>query len=65
MFGLGASGFLISRALGLGGNAIWIALVLSTVGFVLSIVITLRVGRRYEKIRAPAETSPKNGTSEQ
>jgi hypothetical protein len=60
MFGLGAGGFLVSRALGLGGNAIWIALVLSTVGFILSIIITLRVGRRYEKIRTTAET-PKTG----
>jgi Na+-driven multidrug efflux pump len=50
MFGLGVSGFLIARAAGLGNNSIWIALVLSTIGFALSIVVTMRVGRRYEKL---------------
>jgi Kef-type K+ transport system membrane component KefB len=58
MFGLGASGFLIARAAGLGNNSIWIALVLSTIGFALSIIITLRVGRQYEKIRSGAESPP-------
>jgi Kef-type K+ transport system membrane component KefB len=53
MFGLGASGFLIARALGLGNNSIWIALVLSTVGFVLSIFVTLRMGRQYERGNSP------------
>ena len=56
MFGLGASGFLVARAVGFGNNSIWIALVLSTIGFALSIMITLRMGRRYEEMK-PAEES--------
>jgi len=55
MFGLGAGGFLLARAVGLGNNSIWVALVLSTVGFALSIMITLRMGRRYEKINPSTE----------
>ena len=51
MFGLGASGFLVAKAAGLGNNSIVVALVLSTVGFIVSIFITLRVGRRYESLQ--------------
>lgn len=63
MFGLGAAGFLISRAAGLGNNSIVVALVLSTVGFAVSIIITLKMGRQYEKIRSEAQ-KPGNRTSE-
>lgn len=55
MFGLGASGFLIAKVLGLGNTSIVIALVLSTIGFALSIVITLRMGKQYEKIHTEGE----------
>jgi Kef-type K+ transport system membrane component KefB len=57
MFGLGATGFLVARSLGLGNNSIWIALVLSTIGFAASIMITLKMGRRYEKIETPEKPS--------
>jgi len=62
MFGPGALGFLVARAIGLGSNSVWIALVLSTIGFVLSVMITLRVGRRYEKVRS-GEEKPESPTS--
>ncbi len=61
MFGLGASGFLVARAAGFGNNSIWIALVLSTLGFALSIMITLKMGKRYEQIQ-PAEKSAGKST---
>jgi hypothetical protein len=47
MFGLGAGGFLVAKAAGLGSNAIWVSLIMATAGFGLSIYITLRVGDRY------------------
>lgn len=59
MFGLGVCGFLVARAVGLGNNSIWVALVLSTVGFALSIMITLRMGRQYEQIKPAEESSSK------
>lgn len=49
MFGLGAASFLIARAAGLGNDSIWIALVMSTIGFIVSIVLTLRVGKSFEQ----------------
>ena len=49
MFGLGVAGFLVARAAGLGGYSIWAALALSTVGFAVSIVLTLRLGKTFEK----------------
>ena len=59
MFGLGATGFEVARTIGLGNNSIWIALVLSTIGFALSIIITLRAGKRYENMASekPASTT--------
>jgi hypothetical protein len=58
MFGLGAGGFLLARAIGFGNNSIWVALVLSTVGFIASILITLRMGERYEKVQSETPSSP-------
>ncbi|MDA4111339.1 MAG: hypothetical protein OK439_02290 [Thaumarchaeota archaeon] len=55
MFGLGVAGFEISKAAGLGSNSIWIALVLSTVGFAISIVVTFQMGKKYEPISKPAQ----------
>ena len=48
MFGLGVLGYLAARSAGLGNDSIWIALVLATVGFVVSILLTLRVGKAFE-----------------
>ena len=48
MFGLGIGGYLLARAVGLGSIASLIALVLSTVGLAISVVITLNVGKSYE-----------------
>ena len=50
MFALGVAGFEVARAAGLGSNSIWIALVLSTVGFAISVLVTFRMGKRYETI---------------
>ncbi|MDA4112268.1 MAG: hypothetical protein OK439_06980 [Thaumarchaeota archaeon] len=55
MFGLGVAGFEISKAVGLGSNSIWIALVLSTVGFAISIAVTFQMGKKYETISKPAQ----------
>ncbi len=58
MFGLGTGGFLIARALGLGNNAVWVALALSTLGFAVSIYITLKMGDRYEDLAQQKSQSP-------
>jgi Kef-type K+ transport system membrane component KefB len=55
MFGLGVAGFLAARAVGLGNDSVWIALVLSTVGFAISIAVTFRMGKRYETITSRAK----------
>ncbi|MCL4518543.1 MAG: hypothetical protein M1587_05025 [Thaumarchaeota archaeon] len=49
MFGLGVLGFLLARSAGLGDASIWIALVLSTIGFAISVLLTLRIGKSFEK----------------
>jgi len=50
MFGLGAGGFLAARAAGFGEDAIWVSLIMATIGFGLSIYITLKMGDRYEDL---------------
>ena len=49
MFGLGIGGYLISRAVGLGSIAFVVAMVFSTVGLAVSIIITLNAGKSFEK----------------
>lgn len=51
MVGLGLAGFFLAQWIGLGEESVWIALILSTVGFVISIALTLRVGKSFEKIK--------------
>lgn len=48
MFGLGIGSYLIARAVGLGSVAFLIAMVFSTVGLAVSIVLTLNIGKSYE-----------------
>jgi uncharacterized membrane protein len=60
MFGLGVAGFFLAEYAGLGSNSVWIALSLSTLGLIISILITLRVGRQFETERpTPATTTKK------
>jgi hypothetical protein len=63
MFGLGAGSFLAAKTLGLGGNSIIVALVFATFGFALSIIITLKMGKQYEKIKTENE-KPASTTTE-
>lgn len=51
MVGLGLAGFILAKHVGLEAESIWIALILSTAGFAISIVLTLRVGKAFETKR--------------
>ena len=48
MLGLGVGGFFLAKATGLGQNSIWVAMVLMTIGLILSILITLKIGKQFE-----------------
>jgi hypothetical protein len=61
MFGLGVGGFLIAKLAGFGNNAVWIALALSTLGFAISIYITLKMGDRYEDLAQKSQSPPASG----
>ncbi len=63
-FGLGVLGFYLGKAIGGGDATVWImALVFTTVGLVLSMIVTLRVGKSYEKRGVPTspDQSPSSG----
>ncbi len=49
IFGLAVLGYLVSRALGLGDNSIWIALGMSGIGLVLSLAVTFKMDEKYQK----------------
>ncbi|HZW56104.1 MAG TPA: hypothetical protein VFF30_07435 [Nitrososphaerales archaeon] len=55
MFGLGIGGFLLARMVGLGDIAMWIALALSTVGLIISVILTFKMGRTHQR---PKESIP-------
>ena len=48
MFGLGIGSYVIARAVGLGDSAFLIAIVFSTVGLAISVLITLNIGKSFE-----------------
>jgi len=51
MLGLGLGGYFIAEAIGLGDNASYIAIFLTTVGLVASVFVTLKIGEKYENSR--------------
>ena len=60
MFGLGIGGYLLAREAGLGSIAFLMAMVFSTVGLAISILLTLNAGKSGTK--RPAKKNPKTKT---